>query len=62
MSDKAIGTIIGIIIGAALLFWVFNNPSGIGDGADAGATKVNTKVSTFDYSGSVAPGVGHTLP
>lgn len=62
MSDKAIGAIVLIIIGAGLLFWVFNNPNGIGDGASKGAGTVHTKVSTFDYDGAVAPGAGQTAP
>ncbi|MFC5402423.1 hypothetical protein [Cohnella soli] len=62
MSDKAIGTIIGIIIGAALMFWVFNNPNGVGDGASRGAGNVHTKVTTFNYDGAIAPGVGQKAP
>ncbi|QHW35433.1 hypothetical protein GZH47_31535 (plasmid) [Paenibacillus rhizovicinus] len=44
MSDKAIGTIVGIIIGIALTFWLFNNPSGIGDGLNKGGANVKDKI------------------
>ncbi|MFC5402424.1 hypothetical protein [Cohnella soli] len=44
MSDKAIGTIVAIIIGVALTFWIFNNPNGIGDGLDKGGANVRTKI------------------
>lgn len=62
MIDKTIGTIVLVIIGLGLLFWAFNNPNGLGDASSDGATKVNTKISGFNYNGSVAPGSGQTAP
>ncbi|WP_336775174.1 MULTISPECIES: hypothetical protein [unclassified Paenibacillus] len=54
--------IIICIIGAGIGFWIFNNPSGINNGLNSGATKINTKAGTFNYSGSTAPGTGQTMP
>jgi len=49
-----------ILVGAA--FNMYNSGNGINTGVNAGTQRVNTKTSTFDYSGSVAPGSGQTLP
>ncbi|MBO7745818.1 hypothetical protein I8J29_16540 [Paenibacillus sp. MWE-103] len=62
MIDKAIGIFIIVVIGIGLLFWAFNNPNGLGSSVDSGASKVHSKVATFDYSGGTAPGAGHTAP
>lgn len=62
MIDKVIGTLIIVVIGIGLIFWAYNNPNGLGDAADNGATKIHSKVGSFDYSGSTAPGAGHVSP
>lgn len=44
MVDKIVGSIVMTIILIGLLFWVFNNPNGIGDGLDKGGNNVKNKI------------------
>jgi hypothetical protein len=60
--DKLIGGLVTLIIVVGLIFWAYNNPSGIGAGVNSGASKVENKVTNFNYNGSVSPGVGQTAP
>lgn len=60
--DKMLVGLISAIILIGICFWIFNNPNGINDGMSDGASRVNTKTSTFDYSGTVGPGASQTLP
>ncbi|WP_169091053.1 hypothetical protein [Paenibacillus sp. PL91] len=60
--DKLIIPVVICIILFAGAFFMYNNPNGINDGVNDGTARVNTKSSTFDYSGSVGPGASQTLP
>lgn len=55
MKDLILPIIICIVL-VGIGYWIFNNPNGVGDGVNRGATTVNTKVSNFNYSGTLAPG------
>ncbi|MGO4695519.1 hypothetical protein AB4Z50_14700 [Paenibacillus sp. 2TAB26] len=61
MEKLPLIVVVSIIV-VGICFWIFNNPNGINDGLSDGAGRINTKTSTFDYSGSVAPGAGHSMP
>ncbi|CAM4046725.1 hypothetical protein L1N85_19455 [Paenibacillus alkaliterrae] len=60
--DKLIIPVVICIILFAAAFFMYNNPNGINDGVNDGTTRVNTKSSTFDYRGNVAPGAGQSMP
>ena len=60
--EKLILPVIITIILVAAGFYMYNNGNGINAGINTGTTHVNTKTSTFDYKGNVAPGTGQTLP
>ncbi|OME78652.1 hypothetical protein BK120_23215 [Paenibacillus sp. FSL A5-0031] len=60
--DKLIIPVVICIILFAAAFYMYNNPNGINDGINDGTQRVNTKSSTFDYSGTVGPGSSQTLP
>lgn len=49
-----------ILVGAG--FYMYNSGNGINAGVNNGTTRVHNKTTNFDYSGTVAPGSGQTLP
>ncbi|WP_169091049.1 hypothetical protein [Paenibacillus sp. PL91] len=60
--DKLIIPVVICIILFAGAFFMYNNPNGINDGINDGTSRVNTKTSTFDYRGNIAPGAGQSMP
>ncbi|MGU3473162.1 hypothetical protein ACLBWT_18690 [Paenibacillus sp. D51F] len=60
--DKLIIPLIVCILLVGGCFYMFNSGSGINTGVNNGSLRVHNKVTDFDYSGSVAPGSGQTLP